>query len=74
MRSRQDANFVLVDEGTMDTVIQCLSCDGRERFNFDPTACGECSDTDEDVMECTHYDEFIEDCVAECEATHFCNS
>lgn len=55
--------FYLVDDGTMDTVVQCSECGECERFNFGS------GDYDDDYT----YDEFVEDCIDNAQETHECN-
>lgn len=64
--------IVLADDGTLDTVIQCLDCGEQFRFNFSPEDCGPCNDID--AAECTHYDEFVADCISEIESEHECEN
>lgn len=68
------ANIQLSDDGTMDTVLICADCSEEFRFNFDPTNCAECEETD--AAECTHYDydDFVADCITEIEDEHECEA
>lgn len=54
----------LVDDGTMDTVLQCAICGRQERYNFDPAW------TEEDGEDA--YDRFVEDCLDNFEDDHIC--
>lgn len=56
--------FVLVDDGTMDTVIKCTVCGQECRYNYDPSATEDGDDYD--------YDSFVEDCFTEMTDEHTC--
>ena len=72
------ADFYLVDDGTMDTVIRCGKCGGEARFNYDPAGADmECPEdnedgsTDENTM-LSLYDAFVDSCIKDMESDHEC--
>lgn len=54
--------IVLVDDGTMDTVLECMECGEAFRGNY------QSGDWDDDYT----YDDFVDDFIAEVEADHIC--
>lgn len=57
--------FVLVDDGTLDTVVKCSLCGCEERFNFD-------GDADDDRADGRAYDAFMEWCFEDMDSEHIC--
>ena len=64
------ANIVLADDGTLDTVIECLECGEQFRFSFASWA-ESLDDDDEDDQD--DYDAFVEWCIEDVEAEHECD-
>jgi hypothetical protein len=61
----ESARFVLVDDGTLDTVLKCSLCGCEERFNFD-------GDADDDRADGRAYDAFVEGCFDVMDGEHVC--
>lgn len=59
-------NFELLDDGTLDTVIQCVVCGEELRYTFDPAAV-------ENFVIGESYAQFVETCFADAEETHDCD-
>ncbi len=67
----QTSQFTLGDDGTLDTVIDCLECDARERFNF-AESCETFNWEDDEDYEDADYDAFVDECLAFCVEHHEC--
>ena len=64
------ANIVLADDGTLDTVIECLECGDQFRFTYDHWSNG----LEDDSSPVDEYDVFVDECIAEIEAEHVCET
>ena len=54
---------VRIDDGTLDTVVQCTACGEETRYAFAGYAC---CDTE------VSYDTFVAECLDDAEASHEC--
>lgn len=59
------ARFILVDDGTMDTVVECMYCGEQLRYNY----AAEDADPDDDYT----YNEFVSDCLLDAREIHECD-
>jgi hypothetical protein len=65
-------SFVLVDDGTMDTVVQCTRCRQQVRYTYDgPYDVGEAPDLTQDQC-AQRYANFVEDCLVDAADGHRC--
>ena len=67
------ANIVLADDGTLDTVLECLECGEQFRFNFASWADSLEGDKD-DANDMEVYDVFVEVCIEDVESEHECET
>lgn len=60
--------IVLIDDGTLDTVLRCTECDEEFRYNFDPILEMEEEDNPDDA-----YDAFIDWAIKDATDEHECD-
>ncbi len=60
----KQSNIVLSDDGTLDTVLVCLSCHEEFRYNYDPDDTESESESD--------YDDFVAWAIEDAESEHVC--
>ena len=70
--------FVLIDEGTLDTVLHCPDCDEEQRYTFQPidwrTEYNEYGGNTESIDDCGRgYDIFVTDMIEFANDGHECS-
>lgn len=62
---RESDDFAVVDDGTMDTVVQCGACGAEVRYTHQPGPDGDCDET---------YEEFVAWALADARDSHECDN